>query len=213
MLSITPSSMAQAELSVIEAWDVAASILDPSRREILERLLEPDSATGVARALGLPRQRVAYHVRELERHGLVEPVAERRRGNCVERVVQSSARRYIISPAALEGLSVDPAEAGDALSSAYLIAAAAQTIREVAALRQAATTANQRLSTLTLQLDIRFASAAARGAFADELAQFLAASARKYHEPDAAGGRSYRFTVTGYPAPASSPTTNPKGTS
>jgi DNA-binding transcriptional ArsR family regulator len=197
--------MAQAELNVIDKWEVAAAVLDPARQDILARLVQPDSATGVAKALGLPRQRVAYHVRELERHGLVEPIEERKRGNCVERVVRATARRFIISPTALARLGDDPVTSSDAFSSSYLIATAAQTVRDVAAMREAAARANQRLSTLSVQIDIRFATPAAQGTFADELAQFLAAAAKKYHDPEVAGGRSFRFTVAGYPTPAMNP--------
>ena len=51
--------------------------LSPLRRSLLERLREPASATRVAAELGIPRQRVNYHLRELERAGLVELVEER----------------------------------------------------------------------------------------------------------------------------------------
>ena len=39
----------------------------------------------LAAAIGLPRQKVNYHLRALERHGLVELVQERRKGNVTER--------------------------------------------------------------------------------------------------------------------------------
>ena len=191
---------------VITEWAAAASLLDPIRRQVLERLGEPDSAAGVARFLGLPRQKVAYHVRELERFGLIEPVEERRRGNCVERVVRATARRFVISPEALGSLGLSEADAMDKLSSDYLVAVAAQTIRDVSELRERALAARQQLPTLTLQLDLRFGTAQARASFANELTEFLAAAVRRYHEPDAAAGRTYRFNVTGYPAPLAAPT-------
>ncbi len=193
----------QAELQVIDEWAVAAALLDPTRQRVLERLVDEDSASGVARGLGLPRQRVGYHVRELQRHGLIEAVTERRRGNCVERVVRATARRFVISPAALGALGLSARDAQDNLSSNHVIAVAAQTIRDVSALRERARSVSKQLPTLTIQLDMRFASASARAAFADELTQFLATAARTYHRPDAAEGRIYRFNVTGYPAPTS----------
>jgi hypothetical protein len=150
---------------------------------------------------------VAYHVRELERFGLVETVEERRRGNCVERVVRATARRFVISPEVLGSLGLSEADAMDKLSSDYLIAVAAQTIRDVSALRERAVVARQQLPTLTLQLDLRFDTAQARASFASELTEFLAAAVRRYHEPDAPAGRTYRFNVTGYPAPPAQPRT------
>ena len=55
----------------------------------------------LAGKLGLPRQNVNYHLRALERHGLVELVEERRRGNMTERLLRATALSYVISPAAL----------------------------------------------------------------------------------------------------------------
>jgi DNA-binding transcriptional ArsR family regulator len=192
----------QAELSVINDWATAAALLDPTRQRVLTHLVEPDSATGVARVLGVPRQRVAYHVRELERHGLLEGVEERRRGNCVERVLRATARRYVISPEALGALGLSERDAQDAVSSNYAIAVAAQTIRDLSVMSVRARAAEKQLPTLTLQLDIRFDSPAERAEFADELAAFLTRAARRYHRPESASGRTYHFNVTGYPAPA-----------
>ena len=191
----------QDELRVINDWETAAALLDPTRQQVLTRLVEPDSATGVARYLGVPRQRVAYHVRELERHGLLEGVEERRRGNCVERVLRATARRFVISPEALGALGLSDRDARDAVSSNYAIAVAAQTIRDLSVMSVQARAAEKQLPTLTLQMELRFESPAARSAFAEDLAVFLAEAARRYHAPEAALGRTYRFHVTGYPAP------------
>src|SRR5262245_45101343 len=109
------------DVTVIDSWETASAVLDPTRQLVLEQLALPDTAANVARSLGLPRQRIGYHVRELEKHGLIEQVAERRRGNCMERVVQATARRFIISPAALGQLGADPNQVADSMSAAYLI--------------------------------------------------------------------------------------------
>ena len=72
-------------LDVIRRPDSAAALLDPVRQQLLAQLAEPDSAAGLARRLRLPRQRINYHLRALERAGLLELVEERRKGNCIER--------------------------------------------------------------------------------------------------------------------------------
>lgn len=51
-------------------------------------------ATTVARSLGLCRQRVAYHVRQLETHGYVELVREEPRRGCIERIVRRKAHHH-----------------------------------------------------------------------------------------------------------------------
>ena len=82
----------------------AVALLQPGRIDLLRMLAEPDSAAGLARKLGLPRQQINYHLRELERHGLVELVEERRKGNVTERVLQATAASYVISPIALSAV-------------------------------------------------------------------------------------------------------------
>lgn len=189
-------------VQVVTDADRAHTLLDPQRLELLAGLAEPDSAAGLARRLGQPRQRVNYHLRQLEEQGFVRQVGERRRGNFVERLVQAVARSWIVSPAALGPLGADPGDGpADRTSSAYLVAVAARLIREVAALRDRAARAGRKLPTLTLQSDIRFASAAAQAAFADELAHAVAALAAKYHDEDATGGRRFRVVAAAHPVP------------
>ncbi|MGZ3447389.1 MAG: winged helix-turn-helix domain-containing protein, partial [Myxococcaceae bacterium] len=75
---------AQVAIEVVDAAGTASALIDPARIRILSALREPDSAAGVARALGLPRQRVGHHVRALEAAGLLTCIGERRKRNCVE---------------------------------------------------------------------------------------------------------------------------------
>lgn len=193
-------------LRVLHDPDSAAAILPPVRREILALLREPGSASGVARALGQPRQRVNYHVRELERAGLVReveapPAAGRPRGGRAERLVQATASHYLIAPDALGRLSADPAAVADRFSSTYLIAVAARVVQDVAGLRDAADAAGKQLPTLTLQAEVRFASPAAQHAFAEELAACVADLVRRHHDAAAPAGRTFNFVVGGYPSP------------
>ena len=179
----------------------ALAMLDPLRLQILEELRSPDSASGVARKLGLPRQKVNYHLRELEKHGFVEHVEERRRGNCVERIVQATARYYLILPKTLGQLSIDAGALRDQdrFSSTYLVAVAAHAIQDLALLQQRAEKAEKKLATLTLQSEIQFASAADRNAFAEELSNEVAKLIIK-HTREGKGSRKFRMFLGLYPA-------------
>jgi DNA-binding transcriptional ArsR family regulator len=192
-------------LDVIRAPESAAALLDPTRQKLLAHLKEPDSATGLARRLRLPRQRINYHLRVLENAGLVELVEERRKGNCLERVVRATARSFVISPEALGELGPGPETAADRLSSAYLVAAAGRTIRDVAALEERARKEGRRLATLTLETDVRFANAEARARFADELAVAVARLAAKYNDDQAPGGRRFRLLAAVHPVARTAP--------
>src|SRR5579864_4481696 len=115
-----------AALQIVQSPEKAGVLLQPGRLRLLEQLTEPDSAAGLARRLGVPRQKVNYHLRELEREGFLELVEERRKGNCMERVLRATAQSYLIGPQATGALGETPARISDRLSLSYLIAAAAR---------------------------------------------------------------------------------------
>jgi len=189
-----------AALGILDELEATAALLKPARVRILELLAEPNSAAGIARRLFMPRQVVNYHLRELENAGLVEFVEERRKGNCTERLVQSRAQSWLIDPGSLGRLRPDPDKIGDRLSSAYLVAAAARLIKEVAGLRRRAERAGKRLGTMTLDATIRFRSPVERAAFAEEMTALFAQLVAKYHDETGPGGRSFRIMLGAWPS-------------
>ena len=192
------------DLDVIREPAAAVAALDPTRARVLAALAEPGSATTVADALGLPRQKVNYHVRALEEHGLVQLVEERPRRGLTERVVQATARSYVIAPPPLGRDAGDP-DRVDRLSSRYLVAVAARLVREVADLAHRAGAKGQPLATLTIDATIRFRSAAERAAFTDDLAGAVTALVARYHDEHAPGGRAHRLVVAAHPLPTAAP--------
>ena len=151
MMPVVQLAAAQAAVQVLDAAETASALLDPSRLRILTALREPDSSAGVARTLGLPRQRVGHHVRALEAAGLLTCVGERKKRNCIERLLQATARAYVLAPRLLGELGLSADEVRDRFSSTYLLAAANRVIEEVGALRPRAEAAGKKLPTLTLQ--------------------------------------------------------------
>lgn len=190
-----------AALEVVQDTERAQALLHRARLELLEHLAEPSSAAALGRRLGLPRQRVNYHLRELLAKGLVELVGESRKGSCVERQYRRTGAGYAISPAALGPLAVSPEDVQDRFSAAFQIALASRAVQELAALEAGARAAGKRLATLTLESEVRFATPEARHAFSEELASALAALVRKYHDGSAEGGRSFRLWAGAYPLP------------
>lgn len=191
-----------AEVLVLEEPERARALLDRTRLELLEHLAEPKSAAALARELAQPRQRLNYHLRELESRGLIELVEEKRRGNASERVYRRSGTSYTISTAALGAIGSTPEKVRDRLSSGYQIAVASRAIADLARLREGAQAAGMALATLTLEVDVRFADAAARNAFASELTDTLARLAAKYHDDSAPNGRLFKLYLGAYPRPA-----------
>lgn len=187
------------DVAMIDDPAAAEASLDPVRGPLLAALSDPQSASSLAERVGLPRQKVNYHLRALERHGLIELVEERRKGNCTERVMQATAASYVISPRALSEVAPDPDSNRDQLSARWLLALAARLVREVGDLITGANAARQPLATFAVDSEIRFASAGARAGFAQELATSMASLVAKYHDPDADGGRSHRIVVGLHP--------------
>jgi DNA-binding transcriptional ArsR family regulator len=192
------------DIAVIEDPLAAAALLDPIKARILSELSEPASAAGLAARLGLPRQKVNYHLRSLETHQLVEPAQERRWGGLTERLMVATAASYVVSPACLGAIATNPARNNDRLSASYLIALAARIVREVGALWTSARAQDKRLATLSIDTVIRFKSAADRAAFTNDLAEAVAGLVARYHDERAPGGRAYRMVVAAYPAPPGS---------
>jgi DNA-binding transcriptional ArsR family regulator len=188
------------DVTVIEDPAAAEVSLDPVRTRLLAALSQPGSASTLAAKVGLARQKVNYHLRALERHGLVELVEERRKGNMTERVMRATASSYVISPAALSAIAPDPDRSPDQLSALWLLALAARLLQEVGELICGAKRARQRLATFGMDTEIRFASAADRAAFAAELSDAVESLVSKYHREFAAGGRKHRLLVALHPS-------------
>ncbi len=184
---------------VIDKGGAATAALHPLRLEILSELAEPESAAGLARRIGMPRQRVNYHIRQLEVQGLVKPVGERRVRNCMERLVQAVGRFYVISPAALGELAADPEQIEDKGSAGYLMAVASQMIQDIAGLRDGSDHPDENAPTLTLQADLHFKSQKAQNAFTAELTEEMARLVAKYQVTRQSKGPLLRLLASTYP--------------
>jgi DNA-binding transcriptional ArsR family regulator len=187
-------------VAVIDDPAAAEVSLDPTRARLLAALAEPGSASTLAARTGLARQKINYHLHALERHGLIELVEERKRGNCTERVLRATAAAYVISPAALAAVAPDPGRSPDQLSARWLLALAARLVREVGELITRARAAGQPVATFAIDSEIRFASARDRAEFAQELSETIKDLAARYHHQSAPGGRAHRLVIALHPS-------------
>jgi AcrR family transcriptional regulator len=189
------------DVQVITDPAAAVVALEPIRSGLLAELAEPSSAAALAARLGMPRQKVNYHLRSLEAHDLLRVAGERRWGGLKERLLVATAASYIVSPAAMGPVAVDPMRTADHLSASYLIALAGRVVRELGDLLLRARQADKALATLAIDTEIRFRSAADRAAFSRELVQAVTALAARYHDDAVPGGREHRLIVLAHPAP------------
>jgi DNA-binding transcriptional ArsR family regulator len=166
------------------------------RIRILEHLREADSASGVSRRLNIPRQKVNYHLRQLEARGFLELVGERRVGNCTERLLRAASDGLVLSPRLLGRTSADSAPLPDG-SAARLLVAAARIQREVGGAEGQAPPDDAHL----VEVDVALAGPDAARSFAAELGAIARQLAARYApRPDAAP--THRLLLAVHPRPS-----------
>ncbi len=189
--------MGDPSTAVREDPDLVLGALNPLRRRLLAHLDEPDSAVGLARALGLPRPTVTYHLRALEDLGLVTEVERRPRRGVTERIVARRHDVVLVDPVVL----APGTDAGDRRSLAAAIAAGIDVVRRAAAISRAAVARGQRAASLTVDGEVRIADPAALRALASDLADLLA----RHDRPDVDGAMRFTVTTVALPAPPTTP--------
>lgn len=187
-------------IALVDEPDRVRLALSPMRRQLLDRLKTPASATQLADELSLGRQRVNYHLRALESAGLIELVEERQRRGCIERVLAARARAFVVDPAVMGARDATAVQAAaqDRFAAEHLIDSAAGIVRDVARMHATAKRQRRRLLVFTLDTVIAFATPQDFERFTTRLADFVAREAAAVDSPD---GRRYRVVIGGHPAP------------
>ena len=186
----------------------ASALLHPLRVRLLALAREPVSATELARRVGLPRQRINYHVRELERAGFLRPAERRRRRNLIEQRYVATARSYVLSPELLGPLTPDWRAIQDTASADYLLALTEQVRADVTRAADEAAAEEKPLATLSIKSQFRFETPAARAAFAEAVRAALVEVIARHSSPNRlengrpGRGRPYRLVLACYPAPS-----------
>lgn len=172
-----------------------AAMATPFRQQLLAALAEPDSAANLARRFGMSRQRIGYHMRELEKAGCIELARERQQRGLTERLFQVRPLAFVLGPE--HGGSAVTAR--ERYSWAALLSLMAGVIWDLVRLRARADQAGKRLATLALEAEVAFANPTARRAFTEDLLAAVQATVAKHHDPDAAGGRRFRVVLGALP--------------
>jgi DNA-binding transcriptional ArsR family regulator len=196
------------EVEFVRELGRAACLLSPLRLEILERAREPRSATELAAELGLARQKVNYHVRELARGAFLRRAERRRRRSFYEQRYVASARAYLLAPGILGPLEADPSAVRGRIGPAYLLALGARMQRELATAAGEASAQGKLLPTLALDAELRFESAEAEQAFARALQRAVLDAIQTHTSPARLAdgtpgpGRPFRLVLGCHPIPA-----------
>ena len=180
----------------------ARLLLHSLRRRIVDLAKEPAGASGMARVLGLPRQKVNYHLNQLARAGVLRHVGKVQRRGLFEQLYQASARMYVLSPQVLGPLAAEAGPIGDALSASYLMALTSQLQSELGRAQSEARKQGKRLATLSVNSEFRFESAQQQRKFAEGLMKAVAELVGRHTATARRGrGRPYRLVIGSYPIP------------
>jgi DNA-binding transcriptional ArsR family regulator len=178
--------------------DVATAqvLAHPMRLRILGALRQPGSAAAVARELGEPRQKVNYHLKELERAGLVGQVSERRTGNFIENLYEAAARSFVISPRVAwpDGRRAEALAAQASLENLVRLGERVQ--RDSVDLLDRATFDGERIASAAVEAEVRFADGQQRTEFLNAYLRAVGPLLARY---GAASGAPYRLVLAVYP--------------
>ena len=181
------------DFRILENDDLNA-MATPFRQQLLEQLKEPASASGLARRFDMSRQRIGYHMRDLEKAGCIGVVGERQQRGLKEKLYQVTPRVYAQAPDA------DLAADQDRFSFARLLNVLGTAIKSLTVIRRQADAAGKRVATLALDAELHFESPAQRKAFTEDLLDAVEAVLRKHERPRTRKTRAFRLLLGAYPA-------------
>ena len=203
----TRAGKAEADLETVTNPRLASALLHPLRLRVLALAREPASSAELARRLGLPRQRVNYHVRALERAGFLKPAGRQRKRNMVEQRYVASARAFSLSPGVLGPVGPDWRDIADTASAEYLLALTEQVRADVERAAGEADAQGKRISTISLKSQFRFETPAQRTEFARALREAVVGVIARHSSPNRlengrpGRGLPFRLVLSCYPVP------------
>jgi len=193
--------------AVTDGPRAAVLVQHPMRRSIVALARTPISATEIAAKLGLPRQRVNYHVRKLERARFLTPAERRLRRNMVEQRYVATAQSYVIAPDLLGALAPHANAVRDGASAAALFSIASRAQADMTRVITEAGAESKRVSTMSITTDIRFESAEQRAEFAAALEAAITDVVARHTAPyttadgSPGDGRPFRLFLGCHPIP------------
>ena len=186
----------------IEEAEQAATLLHPLRMELLQRMEEPRTCPELAALFDSTPQKIYYHIKALEKAGLIEKVEERRVRGAVEGYYQAKARSYWLAPH-LVGQIGGGRAAQDQTSLRFLLNLAEEIHDDIGRLGQQSE-AGSNVASLGLSAHIYLPDGERRAAFLVDVQDVFQGLATKYGiPPDEMDadliGKAFRLILACYP--------------
>ncbi len=181
---------------IIENSELSA-LASPLRQRLLDALTTEDSASGLARRFDMSRQRIGYHMRDLEKAGCIEAVGTRQQRGLTEKLYRARPIAFVHSP---PGIDTKSLRKRDRFSWAALVNLLARSLGDLITLRRNADKASKRLATLALEADLNFESPGARMAFTEDLLDAVETVLSRHETPASEKSRHFRLVLGAYPS-------------
>jgi len=184
--SASPADFGQDEQFVIKDVATLKVLADPLRIQLLSELtVAPRTVKALAAQIGVPQTRLYYHIKLLERHGIIRVVARRMVSGIEERSYQTTAKSTIVSPT----LGAELARSGAVKAMFDLFAAQMEV-----ALSDAVPVGDPHSAVIALSTMPVFLTPDEVPAFQEALQQFV----KPYTEETRWDRNEYEFLIAGY---------------
>lgn len=167
-----------AETYTVVNPEQAVVLLNPLRGQIISHMRTPVSAAEIGRAMGETPQRINYHLKALEKVGLVRKIGTRQVRNLVEVLYQAIAKTFVLSDA----LGLEPATAKrmkEDASLSHLIGTSDKLKRDAMKLMEK-TDSGETVHSASLSATISLAGEQARQSFVQEYLEAVRLLTEKY---------------------------------
>lgn len=186
---------------MVESVDQAAVMLKPLRIAMLQELSETQTCQELADTFDLTPQKAYYHVKTLERAGLVTRESERLVNGIAEGFYRARAASYWLSPALVRRLGGCRA-IRDQTSLSILAGHAEEMLEDVGRLA-ARSGDGQHVPSLSLGVEVQLPTGERRAEFLTELRTTFEALVKRFAAGSEDGGeeadQTFRFTLACYP--------------
>ncbi|MDN4073852.1 ArsR/SmtB family transcription factor [Fictibacillus terranigra] len=186
------------ETYLVTLPEQAAALLHPIRSELLSALKEPASATEIAKQLNETPQKINYHLKALEKVGLVFRAGTRNVRNLVEVLYQAVAKTLIFS----DSLGLSP-EASQKLKDQHALAhvlSLTETMKKDA-LQLMERAEDQQIPSAVLQSTVSLSNEEERNQFINEYFSLLQQLVGKYQSGKKEQGEDFQVSIAVYPKP------------
>jgi DNA-binding transcriptional ArsR family regulator len=184
------------ETYLIELPEQASALINPLRAEILSQLKQPSSATEVAKKLNETPQRINYHLKSLQKVGLVTKVGTRQVRNLVEVLYQSIAKTFLLA----ETLSISKEtiqKIKDQGSLLHLIHTS-ERMKKDALLLMEQSDENEVIPSASLQMQVNLKDESLREQFVKDYVDLVKSLVKKYQQ-DESHQNVYQVLLSVYP--------------